>query len=97
MAYFAAPESALAGLEDAIAYYNEAETMDGRWAAFIADEDGLVVAHSNPAMIGTELASLFDGPLETNEEGRWMANDSVRMWVAGYDGYVFGSGWRRDG
>ena len=97
VAYFAAPESALAGLEDAIAYYNEAETVDGRWAAFIADEDGMIVAHSNPVMIGSGLGELFgDGPFHATEEGSWETNDSVRMWVAGYDGYVFGSGWRRD-
>ena len=37
MAYFASPGSALAGLEAAIDYYNAAETVDGKWSAFIGD------------------------------------------------------------
>ena len=55
VAYFASPGSALAGLESAIDYYNSAETVDGKWAAFIADGNGNIVAHSNPALIGKHI------------------------------------------
>lgn len=97
MAYFAEPESALAGLDAAIAYYNQAETVDGKWAAFIADANGNVVAHSNPALIGSDLRELLgEGAAEATEGGNWVITDSVRMWVAESDGYVFGSGWHHD-
>ena len=97
LAYFAEPESALAGLDTAIAYYNQAETVDGKWSAFIADPTGKVVAHSNPALIGSDLQELFGaGAIEATEGGNWVTTDAVRMWVAEADGFVFGSGWRRD-
>ena len=97
LAYFAEPESALAGLDTAIAYYNQAETVDGKWSAFIADPTGKVVAHSNPALIGSDLRELFGtGAIEATEGGSWVTTDAVRMWVAEADGFVFGSGWRRD-
>ncbi len=97
LAYFAEPESALAGLDTAIAYYNQAETVDGKWSAFIADPDGKVVAHSNLALIGSDLQELFGGSaIEATEGGNWVTTDAVRMWVAEYDGFVFGSGWHHD-
>ena len=97
LAYFAEPESALAGLDAAIAYYNQAETVDGKWSAFIADPNGKVVAHSNLALIGSDLQELFGaGAIEATEGGNWVTTDAVRMWVAEYDGFVFGSGWHHD-
>ena len=95
--YFASPGSALAGLEAAIDYYNAAETVDGHWFAFIGNPDGNIVAHSNPALIGQETRDLFGGTtFETTEDGAWVTAESLRVYVAGYDGYVFGSGWRQD-
>ena len=97
LAYFAEPESALAGLDTAIAYYNQAETVDGKWSAFIADPTGKIVAHSNPALIGSDLQELFGaGAIEATEGGNWVTTDAVRMWVADADGFVFGSGWHHD-
>ena len=97
LAYFANPESALAGLDAAIAYYNQAETVDGKWSAFIADANGKVVAHSNLALIGSDLQELFgSGAIEATEGGNWVTTDTARIWVAKSDGYVFGSGWRQD-
>ena len=97
LAYFAEPESALAGLDKAIAYYNQAETVDGKWSAFIADANGKIVAHSNPAMIGIDLGELFGaGAIEASEGGNWVTTDAVRMWVAEAGGFVFGSGWHHD-
>ena len=97
VAYFASPGSALAGLEAAIDYYNSTKTVEGRWSAFIAEEGGRIVAHSDPAMIGEDLRDLFgDATLEATEDGGWVITDLLRMWVAGYGSYVFGSGWHHD-
>ncbi len=97
VAYFARPESALAGLEAAISYYNQAETVDGKWSAFIADDSGKIVAHSDPKMIGGDLLELFStSSIEATEEGNWVTTDTVRMWIAESGGFIFGSGWHRD-
>ena len=97
MAYFASPGSALAGLQAAIAYYNSAETVDGRWFAFVGDPYGKIVGHSNPLMIGREVQELFGGEtFQVTEGGVWVESESLRVFVAGTDGYLFGSGWRRD-
>ena len=94
MAYFASPGSALAGLEAAIDYYNAAETVDGHWFAFIGGPDGKFVGHSDISKIGGDTQDLFGG--ETFEAGVWEESESLRVFVAGIDGYLFGSGWSRD-
>ncbi len=100
VAYFASPGSALAGLEAAVAYYNDTETVDGHWFAFIGDPNGKIAAHSDPAMIGGDVQDLFgDADFDATQltaEGEWIESETLRVWVAGYDGYVFGSGWHRD-
>ena len=97
MAYFASPGSALAGLDAAIDYYNSAETIDGHWFAFIGGPDGKIVGHSDLTMIGGETQDLFGGePIHAHEEGEWVESESLRVFVAEYDGYLFGSGWSRD-
>ena len=97
MAYFASPGSVLAGLEEAIAYYNTAETVDGRWFAFIGGPDGKIVGHSDPSMIGGDVQDLFgEETFEATESGVWVESESLRVFVAGVDGHVFGSGWSRD-
>ncbi len=98
VAYFASPGSALAGLEAAVAYYNAAETVDGHWFAFIANPSGKIAAHSVPSMIGRDTQDLFGtATFEATEDGDWVESASLRVWVAGYDGYVSGSGWHLDG
>ena len=97
MAYFASPGSALAGLEAAIDYYNAAETVDGRWFAFIGGPDGKIVGHSDLSKIGGDVEDLLGGEsFEATEAGTWVESESLRVFVAGYDGHVFGSGWSRD-
>ena len=97
MAYFASPGSVLAGLDAAIDYYNSAETIDGHWFAFIGGPNGKIVGHSNPLMIGSDTQDLFGGETyEATESGVWVKSESLRLFVAGLDGYVFGSGWSRD-
>ena len=97
MTYFASPGSALAGLEEAIAYYNAAETVDGKWFAFIGGPNGKIVGHSDLSLMGGDTQDLLDGEtFESTEAGVWVESESLRVFVAGYDGYVFGSGWSRD-
>ncbi len=97
MTYFASPGSALAGLEAAIDYYNAAETVDGRWFAFIGGPDGKIVGHSDISLIGGDVQDLLDGQtFQATANGVWVESESLRVFVAGYDGYVFGSGWSRD-
>ena len=97
IAYFASPGSVLAGLEEAIAYYNVAETVDGKWFAFIGDPDGKIAGHSDISLIGGDVQELLGGEtFEATEAGAWVESESLRVFVAGYDGYVFGSGWSRD-
>ena len=97
MAYFASPGSVLAGLEEAIAYYNAAETVDGKWFAFIGGPNGKIVGHSDITKIGGDTQDLFGGEtFEATEAGVWVESESLRVFVAGYDGYLFGSGWSRD-
>ena len=94
IAYFASPGSALAGLEEAIAYYNAAETVDGQWFAFIGGPEGRIVGHSDPSLIGGEVSVLLGGErIQATAEGAWVETESLRVFVAGTDGYVFGSGW----
>ncbi len=97
LAYFASPGSALAGLEEAIAYYNDAETVDGKWFAFIGGPNGKVLGHSDTSKIGVDTQDLFGAEtFQATEAGVWVESESLRVFVAGYDGYVFGSGWSRD-
>ncbi len=94
MSYFASPGDELAGLEAAIAYYNSAETVDGRWFAFIGDPNGVIVGHSDPSKIGGNVEDLLGGDtFEATAEGAWVESESLRVWVAGHAGFAFGSGW----
>ena len=97
LAYFASPGSALAGLETTVAYYNDADLTGGHWFAFIGGPDGKIVGHSDPSMIGRDTQDLFGTvPFHAPAEGEWVEAESLRVYVAGYDGYVFGTGWSRD-
>ena len=97
MTYFASPGSVLAGLEQAIAYYNAAETVDGKWFAFIGGPDGKIMGHSDISLIGGDVQDLLGGEaFQATADGDWVESESLRLFVAGYDGYVFGSGWSRD-
>ena len=97
MTYFASPGSVLAGLEQAIDYYNAAETVDGRWFAFIGGPDGKIVGHSDISLIGGDVQDLLGGQtFQATQTGVWVESESLRVFVASYDGHVFGSGWSRD-
>ena len=81
------------GLEDTVAHYNTKGSVDGQWYVFMMDEDGTVIAHANPALVG-QLASDVLGPnnyptgaavaASADENGAWFdytftnpATDSV--------------------
>ena len=94
IAYFTGPESVYSGLAATIDYYNSAETVEGEWFAFIADSNGKVVDHYDKALVGTDLKDLLGtGMFEATAEGNWVTTEDVRVWVVGYDGMTFGSGW----
>ena len=68
------------GLDSTVAYYNTKESVDGQWYVFMIDEDGTVIAHANPALVG-QLASDVLGPnnyptgaavaASADEDGAW--------------------------
>ena len=50
------------GLEETVAYYNNAESIDGQWYVFIFDEDGTMIAHAaNPDLVGKHASEIL-GP-----------------------------------
>ena len=98
IAYFTGPESVYSGLAATIDYYNSAETVEGEWFAFISDSSGTIVDHYNKTLVGTDLKDLLGTDVsEAPAEGSWVTTEDVRVWVVGYDGMVFGSGWHNDG
>ena len=97
IAYFASPGSDFAGLAATIEYYNNTPNVEGEWFAFIADESGTVIDHYDKTLVGTDLNDLLGTDMfEATAEGNWVTTEDVRVWLVGYDGMVFGSGWRRD-
>ena len=71
------------GLEDAVAYYNTQESIDGQWYIFIGDENDVLVAHAvNPSLVN-EHASAAVGPNNypageavaavADEDGEWFS------------------------
>ena len=68
------------GREAAIAYYNDATSVDGQWYVFIIDDSDLMVSHvAFPELIGMDVKELvsFDYPLgeeivKATEEGHWI-------------------------
>ena len=71
------------GLEATVAHYNRIESLNEQWYMFIADENGEVVSHINPQILGRNLngpqaidADGFKfGPamLAATEEGTWVS------------------------
>ena len=69
------------GRERAVDYYNSAESVDGPWYVFIADGDGVIIAHpTQPELIGTDAGGLTDVNgkafgrelVGVDEEGAWV-------------------------
>ncbi|MCQ3803266.1 MAG: hypothetical protein KTV45_04050, partial [Acidimicrobiia bacterium] len=59
-----------------------------------------IVGHSDISKIGGDTQDLFDGAhfdaTHLTEDGEWVESETLRVWVAAYDGHVFGSGWSHD-
>ena len=92
------PGDLLGGVAASAVSYNASATVEGEWSIFIADPSGAVVFHFNPAMIGKRLEDLLGaGTTEIDEDGSWLTSESMRIWVVGFNGWVFGAGWRNDG
>ena len=97
--YFANnPGDILGGVAASAVSYNQSGAAPGEWSIFIADENGTIVLHFNPEMIGKRLEDLLGTDmLETDEYGIWLTSESMRIWVVSSGGWVFGAGWRSDG
>ena len=96
LAFFDSPGDALAGMEAAIDYYNDTETVEGRWFAYIEDPNGEIVAQSSSLTNGPDVQELLSGePVDTTEGGVWVTSESLRVYVEEYDGFVFAFGWSR--
>ena len=94
IAFFASPEIAFGGLASAIAYYNSAESVEGDWFAFVADESGTIVDHYRKDMIGKSLDDVLGtDKFEATAEGNWVTTEDTRVWVLSQDRMTFGSGW----
>ncbi len=94
IAYFTGSESVYSGLAATIEYYNSAENVKGDWFAFIANPSGTIVDHYHKDMVGTDISDIFGTDMfEVTAEGNWVTTEDVRVWVVGYDGMTFGSGW----
>ena len=69
------------GLDDTLAYYNTAESVDGQWYVFIIDEDGYTISHHNPEIRGRDPSLRVDATgyfygddlLSATEEGKWVS------------------------
>ena len=58
------------GLEETIAYYNNADSVDEQWYVFIIDGDGSVIAHYDPEALG-------QGPDSRAEAKGYVYDDDV--------------------
>ena len=103
VAHFQSGNSSVTGMNDTLAYYNNAPDVDGKFHAFIADRDGVFISHSMPALIGKSLTDIFgtDG-VEATKAGNWVSGDhedgtlAYRAWVIDDAGLTFSSGWFSD-
>ena len=68
------------GRDNAIAYYNTVESVDGQWYVFIVDELGYTIGHHNPMFRNRDPAARVDSTgyfyggdlLSATEAGRWV-------------------------
>ena len=71
------------GLEEALAYYNRPESIDGQWYVFIIDENDLVIGHPDANRLGLDVKGWVGidangynfGPemLSATEDGKWVS------------------------
>ncbi len=74
------------GREEAVAYYNTPESVDGEWYVYIFDEDDQLIAHANPDLLGMDLKE----ELGLDSTGYHFGDDMVNATEAGlWVHYVF--------
>ena len=71
------------GLAATLAHYNRRDSVDEQWYIFIFDEEGTLISHFNPNLIGENL----NGPLGTDVAGyefgtEMLAADETGRWVS---------------
>ena len=96
-----------AGLEETLAYYKNADSVDGQWYVFIATPEGEILGHYNSEDFAPHLQEMLDdGSFRATEEGVWVNHEDVNpatgeiedkhFWLVEHGGLVFGSGWHHD-
>ncbi len=100
------PRGISVGLIPTVEYYNSTDTLDGYFSGLIAAPDGEILAHIDPALIGTDIEDLL-GPAVRNAspDGAWITADdnpaeaggpqTMRIWAIDVDGTFIGAGWYR--
>ena len=71
------------GLDSTVAHYNDFASVDGQWYVFVVGQNGEVVSHFNPEILGENLNGILGtdangynfGPemLSATEEGKWVS------------------------
>ena len=104
LAFYNNPQGISAGLETAVKYYNSTDTVDGYFTGIIAADDGEILSHIDPSIIGSEIEDLL-GPAvsKATPEGTWITAedndpgaggpDTMRVWLVDVDGTLIGGGW----
>ena len=104
LAFYSNPQGISVGLETAVAYYNSTDTVDGYFTGIIAADDGEVLSHIDPAIIGSDIEDLL-GPAvgKATPEGAWITEvdndpgaggpETMRVWLVDVDGTLIGGGW----
>ncbi|MCY4517166.1 MAG: hypothetical protein OXB99_08015 [Acidimicrobiaceae bacterium] len=104
--FYTDPQGLSAGLIPTVEYYNSTDTLKGYFSGFIVSGDGKILAHFDPALIGSDIEDLL-GPAvwAATAEGAWItAADSpdgqgpetMRVFVINADGTLIGGGWYRN-
>lgn len=107
LAFYNDPHGISAGLVPTADYYNRTSALDGYFSGFVAAPDGTLLAHFDPALIGTDIEDLL-GPAvrKAGSEGSWLTSadnpadaggpESMRVWMINVDGTLIGGGWYAD-
>ncbi len=104
LAFYNEPLGISSGLIPAAEYYNNnLDALDGYLSGFTADPDGEILAHFDPALIGTDIVDLLGPAVRfATPEGRWITSEdnregegpsSMRVWAMDVDGYFVAAGW----
>ena len=104
LAFSTEPTGITAGLTPAAEYYNEdISALGGFLSGFLADADGVILAHFDPTLIGTDIQDLLGPAVQlATPEGRWITADdnppgegpdTMRIWAMDVDGAFVAAGW----